>query len=528
MFFSPARAAIHRRPHAFESGCVVCNELLTGGIPKPIAIALRVVIFTYLSAFVLIPELPPSFSLAVNPSSHLPYNILRSHGTVTRLDLLWGFIGLRSIPAALRVIIAVLVASLSLAPFPRVPLKPGGIPVTRSRLREILKITGITIAMTGLFYLLRFPYTVTRMFGDGGTIPGDLQSGMLFPAELLNCYYLIAIHQVGTLLAPSFTYLDAGIWGSSLAGGVFTALVWFFSEKWSWTPAERIVLTAGILCAGYSAMFFGYVETTHLELTLLMAFTLCSFFYIAAETRHARWRREIVLLSVLSMALLAHGAGCALIPAALLLAAAGNPEEKGTLFRFNRNVISAKRIIAIVAIILIPYYQFLVEPFFMRGNFGNITGGADGIMFVPFTFDYANPVSPLVSYSMFSFWHLADITSAFVVAAPLSIPIAAVSAWSFYSRRHEYSRRERQFLGVLAVTALASLLVPLTWNHDWGMWGDWNIAAAYLFPLNCFAWVAFIAVHRPIGFSRRDIWGIALPLVLVQALFALGLVVQLT
>jgi hypothetical protein len=281
-------------------------------------------------------------------------------------------------------------------------------------------------------------------------------------------------------------------------------------------------------------MFFGYVETTQLELAIMMAFTGALAAMLNAQDERIRWRWEYATWVCFSAAVLAHGGGCVLFPACFVLAATDPgtsslnfPGPGNSLFRFSRNFRSVRRLGAIFLIVIVPYFSLMVEPFFLHGDFGNMNGGADGIMLVPFRYDYLHPVSPLVSYSMISLWHLADICSAIFIAAPLAFPLLLAVSWSFWKTRPSVTMVEKRFLLILGLAAGSALSIPLLWNHDWGMWGDWNIAATYLFPLNCFAWVAFMVVHRSNGFSRRDLLGLLLPLLLVQSFSALGILLQL-
>lgn len=77
---------------------------------------------------------------------------------------------------------------------------------------------------------------------------------------------------------------------------------------------------------------------------------------------------------------------------------------------------------------------------------------------------------------------------------------------------------------ILGLSALATASIPILWNHDFGMWGDWNLSATYLFPLNIFAWIIFVFTLRKHQ-SKKKFNTIA-QLILIQALILLGLYLQ--
>jgi hypothetical protein len=78
---------------------------------------------------------------------------------------------------------------------------------------------------------------------------------------------------------------------------------------------------------------------------------------------------------------------------------------------------------------------------------------------------------------------------------------------------------------VLLAAAGASVFMIGVWDFDFGIWGDWNIASCYLMPLTMLGWTAFTMAARG-GEARGLFVGLAVPMLLVQGLLALGIVLQ--
>ncbi len=490
-------------------------------------VALKIVVMIVGAAILVIPELPPSVVLAMNPAApSKPYFILRSHITVIQWNIFWGFIGLSRIPLLVRILFLAGLGMVSFYPIRGRVSQSHPVPPER-RIRAPWLVAGLIMTIAALLlYIARIPYHINVAFGDGSTIPADIDRGKVFAAELLTCYAFIAMKWIVGFFA-SLTTADAIAIASCIAGGIFAGALWFFARRWSRSVLESIVLCAGIFLAGYSLMFFGYVETTQMELMAMMVLAgLAAAASMAGDSREA-WRIEVAAIAATSMAMLFHAAGLLLLPATMVFLMETFDADWRKFPWFAAKSINRHRIVATLFLIVLPYCVLLVQPFFLEGHFGNVLGGADKIMFVPLTFDYAHPLSPLISYSMFSLWHLADIASAYFVSAPLSIPLLIAAAYTVRRTGMKLSLVEKRFLLFLGVAAGTCVAIPLVWNHDWGMWGDWNIAATYFFPLNIFGWVAFTTVHRNTTMPQTEALKLFLPLMLVQAGAALGLALQL-
>jgi hypothetical protein len=71
------------------------------------------------------------------------------------------------------------------------------------------------------------------------------------------------------------------------------------------------------------------------------------------------------------------------------------------------------------------------------------------------------------------------------------------------------------------------LAVPLLWNHVYAIWRDWNLAAAFLFPRNLFAWCLLAVASRGVFADKAARLGFMLSLVAAQLVMAFGILFQL-
>ena len=230
--------------------------------------------------------------------------------------------------------------------------------------------------------------------------------------------------------------------------------------------------------------------------------------------------------AALSIALLAHAAGVLLVPSFVVLLWMERRRPADSCWRTTLGVVHWRNLLLTAVIVVAPYLWLIVLRFFTRGKFGNIAGGGDKIMFVPWTLE-PGKISKWVYYSMFSGRHWTDIGSAVLVGAPAVLLLLLVFAWLLLRRRAMLARRERALAWLLAAAGGGCALVPLIWNHDFGMWGDWNLATCYLFPLNLFAWTAVLcATSRDDAASAPRARAIS-ALVCVQLTLAGGMLLQL-
>ena len=85
----------------------------------------------------------------------------------------------------------------------------------------------------------------------------------------------------------------------------------------------------------------------------------------------------------------------------------------------------------------------------------------------------------------------------------------------YYLKAAAGAGRQDQLL-FLFVAALFCAAVPLLWNHDFGMWGDWNLATCYAAPANIFCWAALLSAVDHQTEPSREYLNLALPVLIIQ------------
>ncbi len=154
-------------------------------------------------------------------------------------------------------------------------------------------------------------------------------------------------------------------------------------------------------------------------------------------------------------------------------------------------------IVRITLAVILPLAAFVAWRYAVHENLGDIAGGSDHGMFVPFSNDgvgLGHRNRPF--YSFFSWLHLVDILSAYLLACPLSLGLISLACWMKKKMHAVFSEPDSRFLLILGLCAASCLVIPVLWHFDFTAYGDWNITSTYLFPLNAFAWIYFIYALR--------------------------------
>jgi hypothetical protein len=320
--------------------------------------------------------------------------------------------------------------------------------------------------------------------------------------------------------------LVAGTWTAYLCGGVFVVALLGYVRALRCRFWEGLLLFAGLASAGYAAQFFGYIETTSLGLAALALFFAASAAALHSAPGRPRTLALAGVFAALGIACTAHVGAATLLPACVALLAARGALDHGWPRGAVRGLTDPRAWGAFALLGVVPFVLLVVLPFYVHGNFGNVMGGADRYRFVPWSYDQARLVSNNVYYGMLSRLHFDDVASAFWIAAPLAIPQSAAAGWLLWTRRVRLPAEEMGLLFVLLVAAAASTGMVLVWQFDFGIWGDWNIASCYLMPLALLGWTAFTCVARRAETGGLFL-GLGVPMLVVQALLALGIILQL-
>lgn len=487
------------------------------------AVAMRIIALFMGLFIVFFPLLPPETFYAIDPSTGKFFYFFRSHKQLYPFHLLWGLEGFRNFGLFTRILLVIpLMAALVL----KLPRASQRFDFLKNDRRFFLIILLMPILATIFFFLVRVSPENNMTFADGAHLPRQVEGGMIFPAEILTCQIFIWAYKIlSSFYTYSSGYLAVAI-VSCLCGGVFALAAALFAASFPTSPGKRWILLIGILLCGYSVMFCGYVETTVVEISAMGLYIAFASKSMLASNSKVRTGWKFAALIALSVAMLSHAAGVLLLPSLLVLLADPLSAPGHGFFRSLLSRYKLRTLTETAAILGIPYLFIIVIPFFSKGIFGNILGGGDGIMFVPLTIDYAQRTSPFVNYSMVSFWHAADLFSTLLVGAPWAPYFLIMFLLGLKRGYIALNKAEKNFVGFLALATAGCGLVPVIWNHDFGMWGDWNLATCYLMPLNVLGWVGAIYIGSVPVKGNAIILRSVVPLLYVQILLAVGLWAQ--
>lgn len=415
---------------------------------------------------------------ARNPVTGRTILLHRGHGPGARMpfDGAWALEGLRAAPllAFAGVVVA---AGLLLWALARAP---------EGRARRWPLATWIGLGAAGAIAsaLLPVSYALNIRLGDGATLPENIGRGQTFGAELLTSQLMglsvQACAALGIHDAVTGIRVVDGACALVLAGSVAA-----LADAATSTTRGRWLVLIGVLTSGASFQVMGYVETTVVELAAIALYMGAAAQILGAH-RPGPLAAPTAWLG-LGIAAMAHGAGALLLPSAALMVA---PRLRPFAPAMQRHVT------LFVTLVVMPFL-FIVAPRWLADDLGNADGGGDHVRFVPADFDRVDPPSPVLYYGRFEALHWADLGNAMFVAAPL-VPLL-VLALPLAGRLARPSRLVR----MLAVASAFAYVIPLLWNHDFGMWGDWNLASTYLFPVHLTGWVWLVQTLERCPTERR-------------------------
>lgn len=478
-----------------------------------------------LGGWVVLPELPVHYFLArdpVDPTRLFP--IIRSHAHVNNpvsLHLLWMVEGVRTIPLLWRLTLAAIPVALCVGALPIPQRWSQHVAATSMRIWQWLIPFGAGLAAAVWYTVLRVDYAVNTTFGDGLPLPGELDAGRRHPAEALTMDFFLWLKGFARSIDSNIAASDVIATAAILCGGLFVAAVAVFAIRVGRSVIERAILFAGLTTTASSTMFYGYVETTALETAAIACFLAAGAVLLTTEKSSERWAWTAVAFVFAGLSFCAHAGGITMAPPLLVLMIIA---ARGPTGRWAANGI---RLAMFTLLTVLPYYLRVLRPFYLRNSFGNVRGGGDGIAFVPWSVDYTDLPSRFVFYSMVSVWHFCEIASATLVSAPWALPVILLCGAAYYVRRFSIERGDIHILLFLGTATASAASIPLLWNHDFSTWGDWNLSATYLFPLNVLGWTLLVVVLRALGIEGRRFVAVTLPLLVVQIYLTLGIQLQL-
>lgn len=440
----------------------------------------------------------PELLHALNPVTGEPIVLHRGHGVRVPFDAGWSLQGIRRSPIA-----ALLMVALGVG----LGVGSGGLPSIRGRPWGVWRWLGFGGLGALLSWLFPVSYALNVELGDGRTLPENVGNGLTFGAEIVTSELMVlAVRTVAALGAhDAVTGIRAM---DTVCAFVLCASVVALADAVAVSTRGKLAVLTGVLLSGASLQVMGYVETTVLELAGMALYAAGAAHVLSPRraNRGAPWA-----WIGLSVATMAHGAGALLLPSAALMVA-------------PRARLSGPKVLWHVALfascVVVPFLLF-IAPRWLGNDLGNADGGGDHVRFVQADFDRVNPPSPVLYYARFEALHWADLGNALFVAAPLmpllllSLPLAGRAA------------RPSAVVRALGLAALFAFVIPLLWNHDFGMWGDWNLAATYLFPMHLTSWVWLVqTLERFPRDARSWTWLLSSALTLQLAGLA-GLALQL-
>ena len=511
----------------FARGYMPLGEIQPAGegrcdvVASAAAAFLEFTVLIIAAIFLLYPLTPGDLFLAKEPWGS--YVFLEQRIGPMPLHLLWGVEGFRYVAVGARGLLALALVFLACA---RVPKAAGDALLSKIKINKWVLLAAVA-ALTPIFcYIFRVDYGKNVAFADGLWLPPVVDIEDVASAEVLSSYVYFFVRRVVDHFRPGPNGLAAVVYTSCLSGGVFAAASYLFAGAAGRDRAEKIILFLGGVLAGYSVMFLGYVETTQIELATTALFFAAAAWALRPAAAGPKLWRTALAVSAASLVFMAHGAGALTLPAFIYFLAVARRGAEGDRGRPLYRAFPALVALFSLLLVAVPYYVIVAEPFYLRGDFGNLSGGGDGIMFVPWKLVRGLPKSRSVYYSMLSGRHLAEIFSAFLVAAPLSVPFIASGTAFILRRGRRYDAYERRVLRLLALAAAVCLAVPLLWNHDYGIWGDWNLAACFLYPLNLFSWCLLVVATRGVFTDDASRFCFLLSLVAAQLVMAFGILFQ--
>lgn len=514
----------------------------------------RVVIAAFAVAIVIVPEIPAERLAPENPDTGRPMFLIRSWPAagashVVLYNVLWAFHGLRSFGFPLRCLFAALVVvSTFIRPKERLEQetereaerREGELEAAPTIRWVFATILGVICASV-FFYALRVPSDVNDTFADSRAIIERFDNAYLFASEPLTFrVYQAALWGIRTATGEDDVRL-AIILSVCAAGGLFVFALAIMSRALSGCRSESWFLFLALFISGATAHFFGYVETTGLLLSLLAVYLALAMWILLRGPGRGGWLLWAAALSA-SGAFLAHAGALAALPSAVVLlsvveadrrAIENGGKEGSWIGRCVRAGFAWRNLLILGLCVAVPIALVAAVPFYLRGEFGTMGGGGDSIRFVPFAMTGAAAESPRIQYTMFSLLHLLDIASAMMITCPLALPMIGCAAW--LRRRFGVGVDgvdglegvERAANAVFGAAAAGCATIPLLWNHDFGMWGDWNIASAYFFPLHATSWLLLFLALKRLGYARGFTARFGPAMLGLQLLMALGILLQL-
>ncbi|MBI3194637.1 MAG: tetratricopeptide repeat protein [Ignavibacteriae bacterium] len=335
-------------------------------------------------------------------------------------------------------------------------------------------VTGVFLVATVLFKvkapLLGDGFFLVRNFSEAfrGISPLDLRN------EPLATYYYYGFTLVfGTSTFEGFL---RAFWIAGGVSGIAFLVCSFFIVRNLLVDATTQLITFLFVCtASYMQLFFGYVESYSIVLTVISLYLLCSILYLKQKVQF------IWLALCFFLACVLHYLSVLLLPSLFYLMV-HEWKERGI-----KQILVGTLLIATGVSIILLLAEFSIE---------NLHA------YVPhkhyLTVEESTEVFEAYSqaYTLFSMYHLTDWFNLFILLCPAPLFIIGLSLFKWKTIAWKSS----------VIVFLLFLIVPFILftfiaKYDLGAAKDWDIAATFFPPIVLFA--CFIFFHAEIVESKK-------------------------
>ena len=287
-------------------------------------------------------------------------------------------------------------------------------------------------------------------------------------------YFLHTYFNIGVQSAISLTSRIAGVFYLFAVSALSLEVI-------SRDDLRRVSLFRSVFfVAGFSLLFFGYIENTPLALPLEVFW----IFLTVRLLKEPRWQSVVSSAFVLALAALIHGRVSFLAPA--LAWACFIPT--GSFWVRARRVLLGGVTFTAVIVIAVSAIFALDSRHIMGSHLGNITGGGNRKMFVSMD-------------TLLSVKHWKELGSTALIGGGLLMPLGL-----FAVLQGVLFRKDILFVW-LAAYVLADFIYLGLWEFDFGYFIDWDLIFSGMVPL---------VFATALTLVRNKIWPVVLVLPVVS------------
>jgi tetratricopeptide (TPR) repeat protein len=335
-----------------------------------------------------------------------------------------------------------------------------------------------------------------HLLGDGYQVlkiifKGEIQNTWLDRSEPLTAKIILSFYS----LLKSMGLIDGKTgWGGTeiifILTGIIAGLIYLYcvieiSGLLSRNDIEKVFISSFLLFSGSSLLFFGYVEVYPLPFAFISLYFLFSLKYL--------FRKASIIYPIIIylLSFFSHFGFIVLFPTLLLLFFIEYKRYKNPLNltgnEHNRNFGKKKKnsgkhkdhhrinkiIINCLIILASLFIIFLISGYSIGKLFSSFTKESSHVL--PF-FESGG----VYNYPMFSFYHISDFLNHSLLLSPLILTFFIIIL-IFNKKNILWNNDISLFLSFAFVLSIGFEFIL---KHEFGMSLDWDILAAFLFPLS--------------------------------------------